>query len=51
MQLYSVSSGPKGQDKLTRSWNAWYDKERDRQVAEFREELARCQPIANVVSR
>jgi hypothetical protein len=61
MQLHDVSSGPKGQDELGNfqgqdelsrtSWNAHFDKERDRQVAKFLENLTQHQPITNIVSR
>jgi hypothetical protein len=50
MQLQDV--GPQGQDELTRhSWNTQFDKEMDRQMAEFSEKLTLHQPITNMVSR
>jgi hypothetical protein len=51
-QNATIRCWPQGQDELTRpSWNAQFDKERDRQVAEISENLIQCQPITNMVSR
>jgi hypothetical protein len=47
MQLQDV-----GQDKLARpSWNAQFNKERDKQVSKFSKKLTQHQPIPNIVSR
>jgi hypothetical protein len=52
MQLHNVGSWPPGQDELTRPfWDAQFDKEKDKQVAEFSEKLTQHQPITHAISR
>jgi ribosomal protein L18 len=44
--------GPQGQSELTRlSQNAKYEKERNRQVAEFSKKLIYCQLITNFIKK
>jgi hypothetical protein len=44
--------GPQGQGELTRlSWNAQFDKQRDRQVTEFGKMLTYWQLITNFIKR
>jgi hypothetical protein len=52
IQNAAARCGPQVQGELTRlSWKAQFDKERDRQVAEFSEKLTHYQPITNIISR